>query len=175
VTEMAYLSMGSNLGDREGNLRAAIEALEREVEIQALSSLYDTAPVGVTDQPRFLNLAAAVRTDLEPPDLLALVKRVEAEVGRRPTYRWGPRVVDIDILLYGDLVLDTPDLVVPHQEMDGRAFVLLPLAEIAPDVTHPILGATVAELAAGVDTGGVRPVGSYGDPNRSSAHGSPSM
>lgn len=145
-----YLSLGSNVGDRPGNLRAAVTALGQEMTVTAISSLYATEPVGVADQPAFLNLALAADTDLPPHDLLALVKRIEVEVGRRPTYRWGPRVVDIDIILYDELVLDIPDLVIPHPEMINRAFVLVPLAEIAPHAVHPTLHLPVADLLARV-------------------------
>jgi 2-amino-4-hydroxy-6-hydroxymethyldihydropteridine diphosphokinase len=128
-----------------------------------MSSLYRTAPVGVTDQPDFLNLAVQAETVLEPHELLTLVKRVERDIGRRPTFRWGPRVVDIDILLYGDRVLETPELTIPHPQMSNRAFVLVPLAEIAPGLIHPFQQQTIAELAANVPgAGGVRPYVSPG-------------
>src|SRR5690348_10007395 len=120
VTRPVYLSLGSNLGDREGNLRAAIERLEAFLAIDAISSLYETDPVGPPDQPRFLNLALAGRTGLEPLELLARIKAIEAGVGRRPTYRWGPRVVDIDIVLLGDVVMETEELTIPHREMRNR-------------------------------------------------------
>jgi 2-amino-4-hydroxy-6-hydroxymethyldihydropteridine diphosphokinase len=148
MTRRVYLSLGSNLGDREAHLRDALHALQSVVTIRQVSSLFLTDPVGVTHQPEFANLAVEADTTLEPPQLLKEVKRVEYEVGRRPTFRWGPRVVDIDILLYGDLVLETPDLTIPHPEMTRRAFVLLPLAQIAPDVIHPVEHRTISELAA---------------------------
>jgi 2-amino-4-hydroxy-6-hydroxymethyldihydropteridine diphosphokinase len=116
--------------------------------VTAISSLYATQPVGVADQPAFLNLALAAETNLSPHSLLAHVKRIEVEIGRRPTYRWGPRVVDIDIILYDELVLHTPDLVIPHAEMTDRAFVLVPLAEIAPHAVHPSLHLPIDELLA---------------------------
>ena len=150
MTRSVYLSMGSNLGDRAAHLRAALDDLGEVVTLLRISSLYRTDPVGVTDQPEFLNLAVEAETDLEPFDLLAGVKRVEHDVGRRPTFRWGPRVVDIDILLYDDLVLETSELTIPHRELTGRAFVLLPLAEIAPHLVHPVEHRTVAGLASTV-------------------------
>jgi 2-amino-4-hydroxy-6-hydroxymethyldihydropteridine diphosphokinase len=146
MTTYVYLSLGSNLGDRLGNLRAAVAALRQVGALTALSSVYATEPVGVTDQPSFLNIALAAETERTPRDLLDQVKRIEAEVGRRPTYRWGPRVIDIDIILYDELVLDTPELVIPHPEMANRAFVLVPLAEIAPHVIHPVLQVSMEEL-----------------------------
>lgn len=141
-----YLSLGSNVGDRAGNLRAAIDALAADMQVTAISSLYETDPVGVLDQPSFYNLALAVQTDLAPEALLGRLKRIERAVGRRPTFRWGPRVIDIDIVLYGDVVLETPDLVIPHREMANRAFVLVPLTEVAPHVMHPVLRMEIGEL-----------------------------
>jgi 2-amino-4-hydroxy-6-hydroxymethyldihydropteridine diphosphokinase len=143
-----YLSLGSNLGDREGNLRAALDRLGSAVTVDAVSSLWNTSPVGVADQPDFLNLAVAASTVIPPQDLLAVVKDIEGSVGRKPTYRWGPRIVDIDILLYDDLVVSEPDLTIPHPEMRNRYFVLAPLSEIAPNVLHPVLRLTVAEMLA---------------------------
>ena len=164
MTRRVYLSLGSNLGDREAHLRAALRALEGSLTVRQVSSLFLTDPVGVTQQPEFANLAVAADTDLEPFELLRAVKRVEHDVGRKPTFRWGPRVVDIDILLYDDLVLETPELTVPHREMTRRAFVLVPLAQIAPAVEHPVERRTIAELAAALeDHGGVRPAAAFGE------------
>lgn len=155
-----YLSLGSNLGDREGNIRAAIGELREVLEVDSVSSLYETEPVGVRDQPAFLNVALSARTGLDPGSLLRTVKEIEKRIGRHPTYRWGPRVVDIDIILYDDQRVDKPELSIPHREMRGRAFVLIPLAEIAPDASDPVTGRTVIELAARVDASGVRRIDS---------------
>ena len=172
MTQTIYLSLGSNLGDRVGNLRAALTALEGVAEIEKVSSLYETEPVGVVDQPAFLNLAVRGSTQLSPGELLEALKRIERDVGRVPSFRWGPRVVDVDILMYGDLVVDSPDLTIPHKEMMNRAFVLVPLAEIAPESVHPRAGQAVEELRKAIDDSGVR---TYQLPKRSSAHGSASM
>lgn len=155
-----YLGLGGNLGDREGNLRAACERLQAGgVAIERCSSLYETEPWGVIEQPRFLNAVCCGQTALDPYELLALAKRIEADLGRRPTVRYGPRPVDIDILLYGDRVLDTQDLTIPHPRLAERAFVLVPLGEIAPDLHLPGDARTVRELLEGVDMSGVRRVG----------------
>lgn len=151
----AFLSLGTNLGDREANLRRGARLLCEHLSPVACSSIYETDPVGVRDQPPFLNMVILVRTDLTPPQLLTLAKSVEQEVGRRPTFRWGPRVLDVDILLYGDQKLDLPDLQIPHPEMLSRAFVLVPLCEIAPDVQLPD-GSSICEKYLPTHESGVR-------------------
>lgn len=144
----AYLGLGSNLGDRDANLRAALHALAQHMAIRRVSDVYDTAPVLYTQQPRFHNLVAEVHTTLAPEELLHRAKDIERKLGREAGPRYGPRPIDIDILLYGDLVIARDDLVIPHPRMAERAFVLLPLRELAPDLIHPTRHQTIAALAA---------------------------
>ncbi len=145
-----YLGLGSNLGDRRAALSDALSRLHAApgLTLTACSSVYETEPWGVADQPAFLNLAAGFATTLPPAALLTACQSVEAKVGRTPTYRWGPRTIDVDILLYGGqaISLDNPDLQIPHPRLRERAFVLAPLAEIAAYVKTPPDGATVGEL-----------------------------
>ncbi|MHB1413619.1 MAG: 2-amino-4-hydroxy-6-hydroxymethyldihydropteridine diphosphokinase [Chloroflexota bacterium] len=141
-----FLGLGANLGDARANIEEALSLLEPRVHVGAVSSWYDTAPVGYLDQPRFLNLVCEGTTDLAPAELLAFVKGIERQLGRQPTVRYGPRPVDIDILLYDDKVIRIPGLEIPHPRLAERGFVLLPLAEIAAAVIVPGTGKTVAEL-----------------------------
>jgi 2-amino-4-hydroxy-6-hydroxymethyldihydropteridine diphosphokinase len=145
----AYIALGSNLGYREKNITAALNALEttREVQIVKVSGLYETDPVGgPREQPKFINAAAQVRTTLGPERLLAVCTRIEDLLGRTREVRWGPRTIDLDILIYDQEIRADPDLTLPHPSMHERRFVLQPLAEIAPDLTHPVLHQTVREL-----------------------------
>jgi len=146
VQKTVYLSLGSNLGDRAGNLRSAIEKLGSLGKVVALSSFYETEPVTVTEQPWFLNCAVKLDTDKMPRQLLAGILTLERQMGRRRTQSKGPRTIDIDIVLFGNSVLATADLVVPHPAMQERRFVLEPLTEIAADVRHPRLERTIREL-----------------------------
>jgi 2-amino-4-hydroxy-6-hydroxymethyldihydropteridine diphosphokinase len=147
---VVYLCLGSNLGDRQGNLDKALDFLAQRLRIDQVSSVYDTEPVGAIDQPRFLNLVCRVYTSLAPMELLALAKGIESKLGRVFGKRNTSRPIDIDILFYGDQVIETPDLVIPHLRLAERAFVLIPLSEIAPDLVHPVNGKTVDEMLKNV-------------------------
>lgn len=150
-----YLALGSNLGERRENLEAALRALPPEVEISALSRLYETAPAYVTDQPPFLNMAVEGYTTLSPTELLAHLQGIEKRLGRERTIRYGPRLIDLDILFYDDLVLELPGLSLPHPRLQERGFVLRPLADLAPDFVHPVLNRSVRELLAALPEEGI--------------------
>jgi len=150
-----FLALGTNLGEREVNLAQALEELSSLIIISKVSSIYETPPWGVTDQPAFLNQVLAAETSLNPLELLKAVKDIEAQMGRVASVRYGPRLIDIDILLYGDTVLDTTALTLPHPRMRERAFVLVPLLEIAPDLVLPGSGERLTDLLAGLDQSGI--------------------
>ena len=144
---IAYIALGSNLGDKEKNLRRALLLLTQQgVEVVRVSSFLSTEPYGVTDQPQFLNAVACVRTSLAPLALLDVLLATELAMGRVRLRHWGERNIDLDLLLYEDVVLDMPRLHLPHPDMQNRDFVLLPLAEIAPELKHPTLQKTIWEL-----------------------------
>jgi len=147
ATTPILLSLGSNLGDRAANLRAAIAGLGRFMHVTAVSPLYDTAPMYVTDQPAFLNVAVTAETALRPHDLLRALKALEARLGRVTGRRYGPRVIDLDIVMYGGEAITTDDLTIPHERMTERAFVLIPASDIAGDWVHPIDGRSIRALS----------------------------
>lgn len=141
-----FLSLGTNVGDREKNLETARLLLAGEFEILKKSSIYETEPWGGVAQKPFLNQVVEVKTFVLPRELLKKIKKIELEMRRRKTKRWGPRVIDIDILFYGNLVIDEPDLVVPHKFLHERKFVLEPMNEIAPNFVHPVFGKKISEI-----------------------------
>jgi 2-amino-4-hydroxy-6-hydroxymethyldihydropteridine diphosphokinase len=145
----AYVSIGSNLEPRLAHLMlAARELAGPGVALKGMSGVYETEPVGVTDQPAFLNTLAALETDLSPEELLHRLQAIEAKAGKKVAYRWGPRTLDLDLVLQGSEVRDSPELTLPHPRMHQRAFVLIPLCEIAPEARHPLLGKTALEMLA---------------------------
>jgi len=142
----AYIALGSNLGDREANIKKAIDALKVRIKIVKASSLYETKPMYIEDQGWFLNCAVEVETDLTPKELLKFLKNIEQKLGRKTVRRNGPRIIDLDILFYADQILKENDLQVPHPKIEERSFVLVPLAEIAPNLIHPVNKKTVADM-----------------------------
>ena len=146
----AYVALGANLGDRLATLRRAVGRMVELGTVEAVSPVYETDPVGYADQPPFLNAVVRLVTDLEPEPLLDRLLAVEADLGRVRSFPNAPRTLDLDLLLYGDLVLDTDALTLPHPRLHERAFVLVPLADLAPTLVHPRLGCSVAEHLAGL-------------------------
>lgn len=146
-----YLALGSNLGNRLANLKNAISNLPPQMEVKRKSLVYETPPWGHADQPPFLNQVVMVHSYMEPENLLSHLKRLETVLGREPTFENGPRVIDIDILFYDDVIIDSPPLVIPHPRLHHRGFVLVPLNEIAPELVHPVLGKSIGELLLDVE------------------------
>ena len=153
-----YLALGSNLGDRLTNLKQAIASLPPQMEVQAKSFVYETPPWGYEDQPKFLNQVIKARTYLDPEPLLKHLKRLEVALGRKESFPNGPRLIDIDILFYDDLVLKTALLTIPHPRLHERGFVLLPLMDINPNLVHPVFKKSVRDMAAKCDVTGIEKV-----------------
>ena len=151
-----YLALGSNLGDRLANLKQAVASLTPQAEVKAKSQVYETLPWDYEAQPKFLNQVVRATTYLEPEPLLKHLKRLEVALGRKKSFKNGPRLIDIDILFYDDLVLNKPSLVIPHPRLHERGFVLLPLLEIAPDLIHPLNKKSVREMAAECNMDGIK-------------------
>lgn len=156
MTHTVYLALGSNLGKRSANLKNAISNLTPQLEVKKRSPVYETPPWGFADQPAFLNQVVKAETYLEAEPLLRHLKRLEAALGRVPSFQNGPRLIDIDILFFDHIILDSPTITIPHPRLQERAFVLVPLADLAPDLVHPVSGKSVRELLAACDTTGVK-------------------
>jgi len=151
MDHIAYLALGSNMGNRLANLKNAISNLTPQMDVKKKSLVYETPSWGYTDQPAFLNQVVMVKTYMEPDALLSHLKRLETALGREPNFQNGPRVIDIDILFYDDVIIDSPPLVIPHPRLHQRGFVLVPLNEIEPELIHPVFGKPVSELLLDVD------------------------
>jgi 2-amino-4-hydroxy-6-hydroxymethyldihydropteridine diphosphokinase len=156
MSQMVAISLGSNLGDRPKNLQQALKKLKGLVRIRRRSSLYETDPWGYTDQPKFLNQVIVGISQLGASDLLRRLKQIEQDMGRQATFQYGPRLIDLDLLYYGETILHTNELDLPHPRLHERAFVLVPLAEIAPNWVHPILKRPTRDLLTMVSSEGVR-------------------
>jgi 2-amino-4-hydroxy-6-hydroxymethyldihydropteridine diphosphokinase len=159
----ALLGLGTNLGNRTANLRTAIKALGDLGDVARLSRVYESEPYGYVDQPRFLNMAVLLRTSLEPAALLSALKEIEERLGRAPSYRMGPRIIDIDILFYDELQLDTPGLQIPHSGVMDRAFVLAPLLDLDIGLRHPMTGEQLADRIVALNDTSLVPLGAAAD------------
>ncbi len=153
-----YIALGANLGDRQSNLLQALQRIRARASVEKVSACYETKPVGYLAQPDFLNMACLISTEASPLELLGFLKQIERQMGRQTSFRGAPRPIDLDILLYDDLVMESPELTIPHPRMSERAFVLAPLADIAPYLVHPILRLTVAEMLQRTDRSGLVPL-----------------
>lgn len=151
MEHVVYIALGSNLGSRLANIKNAISNFTPQLDVKKKSPVYETPPWGYADQPAFLNQVVMAETYLEPEDLLSHLKRLEVVLGREPSFPNGPRLIDLDILFYDDLEVDSPPLQIPHPRLHQRAFVLVPLNDIAPDLIHPTLGKSVGEILLDVD------------------------
>jgi 2-amino-4-hydroxy-6-hydroxymethyldihydropteridine diphosphokinase len=159
LRSIVFLALGSNLGEREENLESAISALQAQGELLAKSRIYETEPVGYEDQPAFLNQVCKVAMKYSPTELLEVTQRIERELGRKPTFPSGPRIIDIDVLFYGERIIHTTNVDIPHPKIPERRFVLVPMCDIAPNLIHPELGKSMRELVdESTDTHWVRPI-----------------
>jgi len=152
---IVYLALGSNLDDRLANLKQAVASLSPQMDVKAKSHIYETLPWGYEEQPKFLNQVVKVQTYLEPEPLLKHIKRLEIALGRKASFQNGPRLIDIDILFYDEIILNTPDLTIPHPRLHERGFVLLPMMDIAPDLVHPLTRKSIREMVAFCNLGGI--------------------
>ncbi len=156
MTHTVYISLGVNLGDRLDNLHMAVDLMRNVLEVKRLSSIYETPPWGYKDQPAFLNQVMEAVTQLPPQMLLACLKDIEKKMGRVKTITNGPRTIDLDVIFYDDLIVESPELSIPHPRLQGRGFVLVPLAELAPDFCHPHTGQTISQMMALADREGIK-------------------
>lgn len=156
MAHITYLCLGTNMGNKVRNLQNALAAMPSEITILEWSSVYITSPWGYSDQPEFLNQVVKASTDLTALQLLYHLKWIEKKLDRQPTFRYGPRSIDLDILFFDDLIMNTPRLVIPHPRLPERAFALVPLAEIAPDLIHPQLQISVSQMLANIDATGIK-------------------
>jgi 2-amino-4-hydroxy-6-hydroxymethyldihydropteridine diphosphokinase len=151
MDHIVYIALGCNLGNRLSNLKNAISNFTPQMDVKKKSPVYETPPWGYADQPSFLNQVVMAETYLEPEDLLGHLKRLETVLGREPSFQNGPRLIDLDILFYDDIIVDSPPLMIPHPRLHQRAFVLVPLNDIAPDLVHPLFSKSVSEMLLDID------------------------